>query len=119
MTTQALQRLAPIEFVQIPRPRVSPRYQRFTDQELREIFTDSSGPLVEPFPRSPEKWPAREVALQLIRLRDVMRDGFRYGFQFPADAHLRVRQLEQRYAEVAARRLVPRQQSLEFPEWVQ
>jgi len=48
--TQTLIRLAPIEAVQVP-PQ-----PRFTEDELRAIFADSCGPLVDPFPRWPGLW---------------------------------------------------------------
>jgi hypothetical protein len=67
-------------------------------------------------PCGPGTWPAREVALQLIVLRDVVRIRGGAGFGFPISYELA--RLERHYDTLAKQPRWRPANPITFPEWV-
>jgi hypothetical protein len=108
--TQALG-LTVIDAVRIPPASEKPR---FTDDELRAIFPDSFGPLVEPFPAWPGLWHQKQSIVSLyIRAAEYARMG--------ADIHMATMALglpHGHFIKPPPKRERQRGERIQFPGWV-
>jgi hypothetical protein len=94
----------------------SPRYARFAEQELRAMFTDSFGPLVEPFPDWPGLWhDTCSTAASYIRAVDPVRlryEGAAQVYKMIAPVGSRIKPTK------PAGESVSTGIAIKFPEWV-